>query len=118
MSASRMHQPGVPGTVKELLPRIVEREDLRDQLRALGIDGECFTLGECRIILAYEPPGWHLSISCEDRYPTWDEIKTARYRLVPDDVTMAMILPPPGQYTNVEDQDNVFHLWQTPGEET
>src|SRR5262245_7474678 len=36
---------------------------------------------------------WHLSISCADRYPTWNEIRDARYALLPDDCIMAMLLP-------------------------
>jgi len=78
-----------------------------------------YTMGDCYVAVTHRPNvGWHLSISCERRYPTWDEIKAARYLLVPAPVTMAMILPPPGQYVNVEDQDNVFHLHEIPGEET
>ncbi len=73
-------------------------------------------MGDCRIIRAQEPEGingemrWHLSISCPDRHPTWDEIKTARYRLLPHDIAFAMILPPPRFYVNVPAQDHVFHL--------
>lgn len=53
---------------------------------------------------------WHLSIAHEHRYPTWDEIADVRYALVPDDVTMAMLLPPPGEYVNAN--EHCFHLWQ------
>jgi hypothetical protein len=53
---------------------------------------------------------WHLSISHPVRYPTWDEVADARYELVPDDVTMAMLLPPRDEYVNVH--EHVFHLWQ------
>lgn len=51
---------------------------------------------------------WHLSISCRDRYPTWDEIKAARYDLIPDEVTMAQMLPPKKEYVNLH--PNTFHL--------
>jgi hypothetical protein len=66
--------------------------------------------------------GWHLSISHNvmfngqqrpGRYPTWDEITEARYRFVPDAVTMAMMLPPRAEYVNVH--DTTFHLHQTHG---
>jgi hypothetical protein len=53
---------------------------------------------------------WHLSISHPRRYPTWDEIRDARYALIPDGVTMAMLLPPRAQYVNVH--PNCFHLHQ------
>ena len=61
-----------------------------------------------------EGPRWHLSIShrtddlTPGRYPTWDEITEARYRFVPDAVTMAMMLPPRDQYVNVH--ETTFHL--------
>lgn len=54
---------------------------------------------------------WHLSISHPDRYPTWDEIHSARYELVPDEVTMAMFLPPKSEYVNLH--SNCFHLHET-----
>lgn len=60
------------------------------------------------------PPGelllWHLSIAHAHRYPTWDEIADVRYELVPGDVTMAMLLPPPDSYVNAH--EHCFHLWQ------
>jgi hypothetical protein len=75
-----------------------------------------FKMGECTILLAHEPGGihgemrWHLSISCPDRHPTWDEIKVARYRLLGPDMVAAMILPPTKDYVNMPQQDHVFHL--------
>jgi len=51
---------------------------------------------------------WHLSISHPGRYPTWDEIRDARYALLPDQCTMAMLLPPKAQYVNLH--KNCFHL--------
>lgn len=65
---------------------------------------------------------WHLSISHRTneatphpgRYPSWDEITEARYRFVPDDVTMAMLLPPRAEYVNVH--ATTFHLWEVPGD--
>ncbi|MBC7340853.1 MAG: hypothetical protein H5U02_00100 [Clostridia bacterium] len=69
-----------------------------------------FRLGGCTVIVGRSDAGWHLSISHPDRYPTWDEIKEARYLLVPDNVTMAMLLPPKTEYVNVH--KNCFHLWQ------
>jgi hypothetical protein len=53
---------------------------------------------------------WHLSIAHAHRYPTWDEIADVRYELVPHDVTMAMLLPPPDQYVNAN--EHCFHLWE------
>lgn len=91
------------------------RRDLKEK-GALGV--RFYELGECWIITAREPSGvegqllWHLSISHTDRHPTWDEIKVARYRLLPLDLTFGMILPPPRYYVNVPQQNHVFHLYE------
>ena len=74
-----------------------------------------FAWGYCRVFVGEEPTiGWHLSISCPNRYPTLDEIKAARYDLLPLDVTMAMLLPPPDEYVNFH--ANCFHLHQLHGD--
>lgn len=61
--------------------------------------------------------GKHLSISGSmyvgkylqaGRYPTWDEIKDARYRFVADECEMVMHLPPKSDYINVH--SSCFHL--------
>lgn len=64
---------------------------------------------------------WHLSISHRTndqppqpgRYPTWDEIREARERFIPDEVTVAMFLPPKAEYVNVH--STTFHLWEVTG---
>lgn len=80
--------------------------------------------GVLSVFVGPEPgAGWHLSISHTvqfngdvrpGRYPTWDEIKDARYRFCPDYVTMAMFLPPRAEYVNVH--DTTFHLHEVPGD--
>lgn len=56
--------------------------------------------------------GWHLSIDHPSRYPTWDEIAHARYKLLPDKVEMGLPLPPSARYVN--ESQNCFHLWESP----
>lgn len=69
------------------------------------------TSNGCSVIVSSREYGrWHLSIAHPRRYPTWDEIKDARYRLVPDDVHMVMALPPKKFYLNLH--PNAFHLWE------
>lgn len=93
------------------LPRIKELANKPPGLEYARL----FSLGRCRILVAHEGPiGWHLSISHPTRYPTWDEICKARYELLPDDVTMAQILPPKSEYVNVH--PNCFHLHEIRGE--
>lgn len=76
----------------------------------------CYSMGDCSVLVACEPEGingemrWHMSVSCPDRHPTWDELKTLRYRLLPLARAFAIILPPPQFYVNVPGQDHVFHL--------
>jgi hypothetical protein len=64
-----------------------------------------------RVIVAWHPGhGWHLSISHPTRYPVWNEIRDARYDLVPDACTMGMLLPPKAEYVALH--PNCFHLHQ------
>jgi hypothetical protein len=124
---ARIWRGAIPGTHE---PGFIEqpiRERDRDaefvrirQIIAQGreIDLYAFSMGECNILLGREPGGvngemrWHLTISCPDRHPSWDEIKTARYRLLGPDTVMAMILPPVADYVNVASQDHVMQLWE------
>lgn len=116
----------VPGTFKArpTAPRqLPDDPDVGGYLRAQGaLLVEFWVVGECGVIVAREPIGttapryrWHLSISHPRRYPTWDEIKVARYSIptVADVAFMAQLLPlvEEGQWTNVH--DNCFHLYET-----
>lgn len=73
------------------------------------------------LICGKEPCGpdrqlrWHLSIAHHKRYPTWDEIRDARYELIPDDVMVAMFLPPRTEYVNVHAY--CFHLFEVEAED-
>lgn len=79
--------------------------------------------GFLRAIVGLEPAGkdgemiWHISVSHvnkslkHDRYPSWDELKHAKYQLVPDDVPMVLIFPSKAaKYVDVS--PNCLHLWQ------
>lgn len=88
---------------------------IRCYMRDVG-DGHLMVLVGKEPDPAYDRPMWHLSISHRTntepprpgRYPDWDEIKDARYRFIPDEVTVAMLLPPRDEYVNVH--DTCFHL--------
>ena len=101
------------------MPRTVRLDTLRKcrfagDVEILGVPTRTYHLGGCRIFKSHEPQGWHLSISHPSRYPSFDEIAEARYQLLPDDVTMAMIFPPRGEYVNLH--ENCFHLFEIEGE--
>lgn len=89
-----------PGPIKKFFP---------GGLRAFVFKGESGTL--VRVMLSKDAGRWHISVSCKDRYPTWEEIKAARYELVPEEAFMVMALPPPEHYINLH--SNAFHLWET-----
>ncbi len=57
--------------------------------------------GYLRAIVSRDLGYWHLSVSHRSGiYPNWDQLADARYDLIPHDVDMALILPPPGNYVN------------------
>jgi hypothetical protein len=60
---------------------------------------------------------WHLSVSFrthqgeETRTPNWDELKSAKYQLIPVDVPMVLIFPcRAAPYVNVH--ETCLHLWE------
>ena len=74
--------------------------------------------GEVRVIyspIENLPDGlWsHLSLSCVDRYPTWEEILDCRYTFFKDTDEVFQVLPPKGEYINLH--PNCFHLWHAIG---
>jgi len=73
-----------------------------------------FQCGPVYVIIGLEGPEndrrWHMSISRQDRYPSWDEIADARYDLLPNALSMAMFLPPREKYVNC--MNFCFHLWE------
>jgi hypothetical protein len=73
---------------------------------------KCYKFGACHVLVSDSEPGtgWHLSISCPHRLPTWDELKAARYRFLPKDKTFAMLLPPAEEYVNLH--EFCFHLYE------
>lgn len=107
-----------PGFVEQPIDELPVPAEIRRMIGTDHAELYRFRMGECNILLGREPGGvngeqrWHLTISCPDRHPSWDEIKTARYRLLGPDTVIAMILPPPEFYVNVPSQDHVFQLWQ------
>jgi hypothetical protein len=75
-----------------------------------GDDARHYRIGECRVFCTIDAGRHHISISHTKRLPTWDEVKAAR-GLVPDEITMAMLLPPEAEYINLH--TFCFHLWET-----
>lgn len=81
--------------------------------------GDWYHWGDTSVHVAREDGLWHLSISCPHRYPTWDEIFTAWYDLVPGagrDFNGAIFLPRHSEYVNIH--ANCFHIHQLLDAET
>lgn len=64
----------------------------------------------CACCVSRESGVWHLSVSHPKRLPTWDEMRSARERFTPDDVTMAVLLPPSAEYVNMH--ETCMHMYQ------
>ncbi|MFA7101475.1 MAG: hypothetical protein WC196_07110 [Bacilli bacterium] len=106
------HRPEIPtefpALVQTPLPPALLKAQLAGQLEAT-----CFAyrMGEISILVSKELGlGWHMSVAHPSRYPTWDEMVHIRYTLLPDEVTMAMFLPPQSEYINIH--NNCFQLYQ------
>ena len=93
MSRSALRNPDRTRTLREIR--------IPAEVRGLVEPGAtAYRMGRCQIIVSRTSWGWHLSISKPDKLPTWEECRDARYELIPDDVTMALLLPPSAEYIN------------------
>lgn len=54
----------------------------------------------------------HVSVSCESRYPRWNELSAVKAAFFGPDIDAMMVMPQEADYVNV--MRNCFHLWQTP----
>ena len=69
-----------------------------------------FSMGRCNVIVTKDNGNWHLSISTPSASPSYNEIKQARYRFLPNDIYVAQIFPPKEEFVNVHPY--CHHLWQ------
>jgi hypothetical protein len=54
----------------------------------------------------------HISVSYQDKDPSWEDIKQVRYAFYGDEIDCMMVLPKLADYVNLH--PHAFHLWQTP----
>lgn len=91
-------------------------EELESGVSFAQPGSKVFRSGDCVIITS--PPhghlGWHMSISCAKRDPTWEEIRDAWYNLVPNAQKRngAMFFPPINEYVNLH--NHCFHVHEVP----
>ena len=104
-------------TTRLAMPKIVEIQPDKSNIFT-AIKAMCeknvkfYRMGGCLIQVGLSEEGWHLSISAKNRYPTWDEVAHARYELLPENITMAMLLPPMDDYINIA--ENCLQIWEVP----
>lgn len=69
----------------------------------------------CTVVYGREAGLLHLSVSHENRYPTWDELASARDLIGTPEQRFVMVFPSHDEYVNVH--QSTLHLWQV-AEET
>lgn len=69
-----------------------------------------FEMGRCRVIVSVDEGKWHLSISAQNSLPSYEELKEARYKFLPNDIYAAQIFPPKEEFVNMHPY--CFHLWE------
>lgn len=81
------------------------------------LGGDWWSWGDTRAHVSLDDGLWHMSISCPNRSPTWEEIKMAWYDLVPEaeERTGAILLPKNTEYVNLH--ETCFHVYELAEEE-
>ncbi len=75
------------------------------------IKAKVFKYKDLKAVINIELDGlMHLSLSSKDRLPTYEEMKKARYDLMPNNMRVAQILPPVEEFVNIH--ENCLHLWE------
>lgn len=76
-----------------------------------GTDFGFFVLGPLRIISGGSGERWeHVSVSCADRTPTWDEMSQVKALFWGDDETVLQFHPRRSEY--VDEHPYCLHLWR------
>lgn len=75
-------------------------------------DGGYFYIPEKKLtIIASRGAGWdHVSVSLEDRCPTWDEMEFVKRLFFKDDEVAYQLHPEVGKYKNL--MPHCLHLWR------
>ncbi len=121
---------GIPGTFLDESIRLL-RWLVDGELTAAGQPAKRYRAdvsgGRLYAIVSRDPAGkdgrklWHVSVShraadgAAARYPSWDELKSAVYRLVQADIPWVLIFPrrstPKENWVNVS--ETCLHLWES-----
>lgn len=80
------------------------------RIEFMGDNAQQYLVGGCSVIHSIDNGLHHISLSNKHRLPTYEEMKTARYRICPDVKYMAQIFPPESEFINVH--PNCLHLYE------
>lgn len=92
----------------------VEWKPVRGDAISIAIGGASYQSSTgCHALVTREPE-LHISVSHPSRYPTWDELASARDRFGGPDFRMVMRFPPRDEYVNLH--NTCLHIWQDDGD--
>lgn len=57
-----------------------------------------FIMGRCTVIVTRNEGNYQMIVSCKDSKPSHNEVVNARYKYLPDNITMVQIFPPYEEY--------------------
>jgi hypothetical protein len=68
--------------------------------------------GGCTVFIGHvQEIGYHMTIGHKSRFPSWIEVHSAVIHFIPNNVSMALLLPPPAQ-DKKDLVNNAFHLYE------
>lgn len=91
--------------------RIMDFPDPRTAAACVGSNNGAFRIPGGLVVIASDGLGWdHVSVSLQDRCPTWDEMKRVKEMFFTDDEPAFQIYPTKGQYRNYH--PHCLHWWR------
>jgi hypothetical protein len=95
--------------------RIMDFPDERTARACVGSNNGAFRLPGGIVVIASDGEGWdHVSVSLQDRCPTWDEMKRAKEMFFTEDEAAFQIFPPKAMYRNFH--PFCLHWWRPQGQ--
>lgn len=119
MDATRANEPYAQTTMRHEPNLRIEPYRMREPRSDYGANCGAFRFGKLRIISSGTPqagaPWEHVSVSLEDRCPTWGEMVQVKRMFWRDDETVIQFHPSADNYVNVHPY--CLHLWKRVGTE-
>ncbi len=78
--------------------------------KCLPEDSRMYQTKDCLVVANKKNDKHHLVISNAERYPTMDEIRAVRNKLLPKDITVIMVIGSEKETVNINEKG--YHLWE------